>query len=78
MLIWTVIFVERGSVELKYRCVIGPHDSDVMWEHAKGLVDDGWVLACSKGTQEPVLGRLPIGKEATDWIRKPLGTHQQS
>ena len=68
-MMWTVIYVERGSVEIKSRCCTGPMDTKIMWEHAIGLVDDGWVLACVKGTHEPVTGRLPLGRGDIKWIR---------
>ena len=44
-----------------------------MWEHAIGLVDDGWVLACVKGTHEPVTGRLPLGRGDIKWLRDSEG-----
>ena len=68
-MMWTVIYVERGSVEIKSRCCTGPMDSEKMWEHAIGLVDDGWVLACVKGTHEPMMGRLPLGRGDIKWLR---------
>ena len=68
-MIWTAIFVKRGSVELESRQLVGPHDSDKMFEHAIGLIDDGWLLALVKGSHEPYTGSLPVGKRAMDWLR---------
>jgi hypothetical protein len=68
-MIWTAIFAKRGSVEVEYRRLVGPHDSDKMWEHAIGLIDDGWLIAIVKGTHEPRCGSLPVGKRSMDWVR---------
>ena len=67
--VWTAIFVLRGSVELQCRRLTGPHDSNKMWDHAIGLIDDGWLVALVPGTHEPRLGSLPVGKRAMDWLR---------
>ena len=68
-MIWTAIYVKRGSVELEHRQLVGPHDSDKMFEHALGLIDDGWLLALVKGNHDPYCGSLPVGKRAMDWVR---------
>ena len=38
--VWTAIYVARGSVEVKSRRLTGPHGETGMWEHALGLIDD--------------------------------------
>ena len=67
--VWTAIYVARGSVEVQSRRLVGPHDSNLMWEHAIGLIDDGWLLALVPGTHHPRHGSLPVGKRAMDWLR---------
>lgn len=69
--VWTAIYVARGSVEVKSRRLTGPHGETGMWDHALGLIDDGWLLALVPGSHEPKTGSLPVGKRAMDWLRGP-------
>ena len=69
MVPWTVVFVKRGTLELSARQVMAPVSSSDAWEHATGLIDDGWLLSMTKGTHEVSLGTLPVGKLALQDLR---------
>ena len=58
----------RALAGLPYVFAVFCH-SDKMFEHALGLIDDGWLLALVKGNHEPYCGSLPVGKRAMDWVR---------